>query len=155
MNEKDTNAPAIEPEQAAMLATLENEAAGEAPIPGTPEAIAAEEAASRPPVNLADEFDGLLEVMLAPAGKAVPELAEIWTDKKRRESAEAIADVFNKRGWLQDGVFGGAYKEEIIMLVTVAPPAWASFWVIKAAIAKAQESAKAAPMVASAMSAAS
>lgn len=123
-------------ESAAALAEFDTLAAGEAPPPGSPEAIAAEEAASRPPIDLAAEFDGLLEVMATTAAVQVPDLATIWTADKRREVAERAAAVCAKHGWLQNGIFGAGYAEEIALVLTLAPLAFATWRAIRDALAK-------------------
>lgn len=128
-------APVQEPEQAAALAELQAEAASEAPIPGTPEAIAAEAAANAPqPPDLAAEFAGLLEILTGTAARQVPALREIWTPEAIKEEAEAIAAVCNKRGWLQGGIFGGDYAEEIRLLLVSVPLIVATVAAIKAAL---------------------
>lgn len=137
MSAADNTAPAIEPEQAAMLATLEAEAAGEPPIPGTPEAIAAEEAASKPPIDLGGELAGLLQVVAGILTPALPSLGAIYTEANCQAAGAAVASVCNKHGWLQGGILGG-YAEELAAVAVLGPMAMATYAGVKADLAKAK-----------------
>lgn len=142
MTEQNTpsTAPALDPEMAAELAELSREAGAEPPPPGSPEAVAAEEAASRPTVDLAGEIAGLLLTVSAVLKPALPSLAAIYTAENCQAAGAAVAAVCQKHGWLQGGIVGG-FGEELAALAVLGPMAVSTYSGVKSDLAAAKRAA--------------
>lgn len=110
-------------EQAADLAALQAGAAAVvSPVQAAQEAQAAqaEQEAQAEQATLADEFEMVAGAALAVLSVPYPSLSGIWTDDAKRQTAQALAAVFHKHGWLAGGFMSG-YGPEVALLVTAGP----------------------------------
>lgn len=110
-------------EMAADLAALEVLAADEpGAAPGAPGAAPAPAVSS-----LDEELAGLLQLGAKMAQPAFPSAAAIYSPQICQSLGAAWAELCNKHGWLQGGVMGGEYKEEVMCAVITLPLAFATY----------------------------
>lgn len=125
-------------EQAADLAALEMAAAAQAPVQGSPEAVAAAMPDQRE--RIAGELAGMVLAFVGIAAPVLPSLAEIYTKETTEAAAAAVAGVCVKHGWLDDGLMG-EYGEEIAAAVVLLPLGFATVQGVKADLAKREKPA--------------
>ena len=116
-------------EQAADFAALQRMADDAPRAPGDPEP-------EPEPVRLSldQEIAGMLQMIAGVLQPVLPSVAKIYSPEVCGAVGGAVAPVCIKHGWLQGGI-GGKYGEEIMMLVVVAPLAWATMEATKTDIA--------------------
>ena len=129
MEQKEQQAPAMTPEQAADLAELQGGAAEQV-------AHGAEEPAA-PGLGLAGELKALTLAFVAMASPIFPSLGRIYTEQTTEAATNAAAAVCIKHGWLQDGVMG-EWGEEIAAAVVILPLAFATVQGVKGDLAEAR-----------------
>lgn len=128
----DIETTEINAEQAADFAALQAMADDAPRASGEPEPEAA-------PVRLPldQEIAGMLQMIAGVLQPVLPSVAKIYSPEVCGAVGGAVAPVCVKHGWLQGGI-GGKYGEEIMMLVVVAPLAWATMEATKTDIAARQ-----------------
>lgn len=113
MEQEQTSAPAMTPEQAADFAALQ---AGAVQQETEAAALSAEPAGP----DLAGEIAGLVLAFVAIAKPILPSLEGIYTPEVTAAAAGAVATVCQKHGWLAGGMMG-EWGEEIAAAVVLVP----------------------------------
>lgn len=129
--ERDIQGQGMAAEQAADLARLTAQAAPtDADAAGWP---GAPEPEPQGP-DLAQEIAGMVTVAVATLGPMFPSLKETYTPEITQAAAQAIAQVCQKHGWMQNGLMG-KWGEEIACLAVVGPLAFQTYQGIRADLA--------------------
>lgn len=109
--------------------------------PPTVDPVAAEPAQ---PVNEAAEIVGLLTILAGLFTPVFPSLSKIYTPETVQSLADAAVPVMNKHGWTT-GEFMGKWAAELALAAVAVPVALATVQGVRADIAAAKATEKAAP----------
>lgn len=107
---------------------------------------AVEQVAAEPvqPVNEAAEIVGLLTILAGLFTPVFPSLAKIYTPQTVQSLADAAVPVMQKRGWTT-GEFLGKWAAELALAAVAVPVALATVQGVRADLAAAKATEKAAP----------
>lgn len=129
---------AMNPEQAADLATLTAAAEGQPAAPGAPGQATPQQEKK---IDLAADLAAMIGLATTTLGPIFPSLPAIYTPEVTQAASAAAAAVCDKHGWLQEGI-GGKYETEIAAAMVLGPLAVATYAGLKGDIAANKAKAK-------------